>query len=205
MMRTFSELFTCEHCDSVYRRISPGRGDVARCARCDAVLHRGSQLGIDPWLACAVAAAVMFVIANTSPAVRVGLEGMANESTISQAIVALARGPETIMAVVAALTVIVIPALQIGLLVWLLAFARAGRRAPGFAHGIRLLDMMRPWSMVEVSMVGVLVTMVKLSANLKVVPLTGAWALMILMGLLTLIGSRDIRSLWDLTEPRFPS
>lgn len=200
-MKTFPHLFTCEHCDSVYKHTTLARGEIARCARCDAVLRRSGRLSLDQWLACSVAAAVVFVIANVCPTVRVGFEGMYNESSVWQAIVSLARGPETLMAAIGALTVIVVPGIQISLLVWLLSFARTGRRAPGFSLCVRFLALIRPWSMVEVSIVGVLVTMVKLSANLRVSPLSGTWALMILMALLTLVASRDVHLLWDMTEP----
>jgi paraquat-inducible protein A len=200
-MKTFPDLFTCEHCDSVYRRTVLKQGDVARCACCSAILHRGTLPNIDRWLAFSIAAAAVFVIANVCPSVRVGFEGMYNESTIWQAVASLGRGPAAAIAVPAGIAVIAIPGLQIGLLVWLLSFARAGRRAPGFAAGIRFLTVMRPWSMVEVSMVSGLVTMVKLSGYLVVEPLAGVWALLVLMGFLTLVASRDVQSLWDMTEP----
>lgn len=80
--------------------------------------------------------------------------------------------------------------------------ARAGRRAPGFAPAMRLLVGLRPWSMVEVGLLGILVAVIKLSSSLQVAPGAGVWALAVLMVLITVIASRDVDRLWALTEPR---
>ena len=109
---------------------------------------------------------------------------------------ALAHGPAAPIAVPAAITAIAVPFLQIALLGWVLAFARFDRRAPGFDVSMRLLHGLRPWSMVEVCLLGALVSIVKLSGYLEVVPGVGIWALAALSILLPLIASRDTHQLW---------
>lgn len=189
----------CEHCDSVYRRRDLGAGEIARCERCDAVLYRAGWLDADRWLALTVAAAVVFVIANVCPVVRVSIQGLHNDTTLWQSVAALAHGPAAPIALPAALSMIVVPFAQIALLGWVLVFARAGRRAPGFAQAMRMLVALRPWSMVEVCMLGLLVSIIKLSSFLHVAPGPGIWATAVLMVLLTLIASRDVHQLWALT------
>ncbi|MDR1936408.1 MAG: paraquat-inducible protein A [Candidatus Accumulibacter sp.] len=203
-MRSFSDLIVCEHCDSVYRRRPLRAGEVARCGRCAAVLYRAQRLDVDQWLALTLAAAITFVIANACPVIHISLRGLHNEATLWESAAVLAQGPIALIAVPFALSIIVLPFVQISLLAWVLLHARAGRRAPGFAPAMRALAALRPWSMVEVCLLGLLVAVVKLSSFLQVLPGAGLWATAGLMVLITLIANRDIHRLWELTEPQPP-
>lgn len=188
----------------MYRRCALISGQEARCGQCGAILYRASRLDVDRWLALTIAAAIVFVIANAYPVVRISLQDLHNEATPWQSVVALAQGPGAIIAVPTAVSIIVVPFLQISLLAWVLGHARAGGRAPGFAKAMRMLVALRPWSMIEVGLLGILVAIIKLSSYLQVAPGAGIWATAVLMLLITLIASRDTHWLWDLTEFRSP-
>ncbi len=203
-MKIFPNLIVCEHCDSVYLRPPLAPDETARCVRCEAVLYRASRLDVDRWLALTVAAAIMFAIANFCPVIRISMQGLRNEATLWQSAAALAHGPAAPIALPAALTIIGLPFLQIGLLAWILVHARIGRQAPGFTRAMRMLVAMRPWSMVEVGLLGILVTVIKLSGFVQVAPGAGIWATAGLTVLLTLIANRDIHWLWEMNA-RTPS
>lgn len=198
-IKTFPHLIACEHCDTVYERPSLGPGETARCEACGAGLIRASRLDVDCWLALTIAAAVTCVIANVCPVIRIQLQGLHNEATLWESTVALAHGAVTPFVIPAALAVIVVPAAQILLLLWVLGFARTGRLAPGFPSAMRLLIALRPWSMIEVALLGILISVIKLSGFLQVLPGVGIWATAALMVLLTLITGRDPHDLW--TQP----
>lgn len=203
-MQSFPDLVACEHCDSVYRRRFLARHEVAHCERCSAVLERGSWLDVDRWLALTVAAGIVFAIANTIPLIRINLQGLHSETTLWQAVVALAQGSAAPIAIPAALAIVVVPFMQITLLAWVLAFARTGRRAPGFPVLMCMLAALRPWSMLEVGLLGILVSIIKLSSLVAIVPGAGIWATAVLMVLVTLIAGRDTSRLWTWTsrDPR---
>jgi paraquat-inducible protein A len=203
-MKIFPNLVLCEHCDSVYERPRLAPGQAARCRQCDAVLYRASSLDLDRWLALTVTTAIVFAIAQACPVIRISLQGMRSEATLWQATAALAHGPAAPIAVPAALAVILVPFLQIGLLAWILVHARIGRRAPGFAAALRVLVALRPWSMVEVALLGMLVAVVKLAGFVQVAPGAGIWATAVLMVLLALIASCDVHRLWEVAEGTAP-
>jgi paraquat-inducible protein A len=197
-MKTFPNWLICEHCDSVYRRHAPAPNELARCRCCEAVLYRGGRLDLDRHLALTVTAAIVFVIANVCPVIRISLQGLHSEATLWQSAAALAHGAAAPIALPAALALIVAPGVQICLLAWILAFARTGRRAPGFARAMRMLAVIRPWSMVEVGLLGILVAVIKLAGFVRVAPSAGIWATAVLMVLLPLVAGRDLQSLWDM-------
>ncbi len=199
-VKTFPQLIVCDDCDCVYRRISLAEGEVARCECCGAILYSADRLGINQWLALTVAAAIVFVLANAYPVIRISLKGLHNEATLWQSVAALAHGEAAPIAMVAALAIIVVPLLQIVLLGWVLFFAWSGRRAPAFAAAMKALTALRPWSMVEVFLLGVLVAIVKLSSYLNVGIGIGVWATAALTVLITIIASREIHWLWELAD-----
>ncbi|MEQ7921667.1 paraquat-inducible protein A [Xanthomonas sp. WHRI 1810A] len=192
-----SQWIICEHCDSLYQALDLSKGQSAYCLRCRAVLDRGPRMSIDQLLALSLAAAIMFVFANVFPVISISMQGLHNEVTLWGSVQALAQGRITLIALVAGLAIILAPALQIALLIWVLIPARRGEIAPGFKSCMRALEHLRPWSMLEVCLLGILVAIVKLAGMLDVHPGAGLWAMAMLMVLIVLIAGKDIRRLWD--------
>jgi paraquat-inducible protein A len=199
-MHNAHDLIVCEHCDSVYRRRSLARGEVADCSVCGAVLERHQWLGVEAQFALIVAAFIVFVIANVSPIVTLGLSGMTAATTLWGAVIAMWNDGAQVVAFLSAMTLFFFPLSQILIFGWVLWFARDGRRAPGFAQAMSTLVRVKPWSMIEVFMLGTLVAVVKAHTYFDVVPGPGIWAFGFLTLLVTLFSSHDPRQLWDITR-----
>jgi len=198
-MQRARNLIVCEHCDSVYRRRSLARGEVADCVVCGAVLERHQWLGVDAQFALIFAALIVFVIANVSPIVTLGLSGMKAATTMWGAVIAMWNDGAQIVAFLSAMTLFFFPLSQILIFGWVLWFARKGIRAPGFPLAMSALVRVKPWSMIEVFMLGTLVAVVKAHTYFDVVPGPGIWAFGFLTLLITVFSSLDPRELWDLT------
>lgn len=69
---------------------------------------------------------------------------------------------------------------------------------------MRALEHLRPWSMLEVCLLGILVAIVKLAGMLDVHPGLGLWALAMLTVLIILISGKGIRRLWKDLEGVIP-
>lgn len=196
-MTYLSNRIICEHCDSVYTAVTLIRREDAKCSRCYAVLRRSTHLSNQQLLALTITAALLFIAANVFPVIEISLQGLSNQATLMTSIMALAHGAPGPIAVVACLAIIIAPMSQILLLCWVLSFASAGIAAPGFRGCMRTLEYLRPWSMLEVCLLGILVAIIKLGGMLDVHPGIGLWALAMLSVLLILISGKGIRRLWD--------
>ncbi|BBH46303.1 paraquat-inducible protein A [Pseudomonas sp. KU43P] len=190
-------LVICEYCDAVYERAPVQRHQRALCPRCGGVLYRHNSLSVQQRLALSVTGAVLLVFANLYPVMTIGMQGLSNSATLWDSVLILSSGSITFIALVMALAIIFAPILQIALLCWVLSFALAGRRAPGFAMCMRCLEGLRPWSMLEVCLLGALVAVIKLAGLLDVIPGIGLIALAALSMLIIYIAGRDIRDLWE--------
>lgn len=192
----------CAHCDAVYRKLHerPYAGVLIRCTRCGASMEREQRLRPGAMLAVALAALVVFAIANFSPIVDVDLYGTHNSTTLWGTIITAWNEDLAAIAVLAALTAFFFPLAELLAVIYVLWPLSRGRRPRGFGDAMRLLRFARDWSMTEVFMLGALVAFVKLDGvgGLGVAPRVGLWAFACLTFLLTLVISFDHPRLWDI-------
>ncbi|BBP60267.1 paraquat-inducible protein A [Pseudomonas sp. St316] len=196
-MAASDRLIICEHCDAVYEPVVLLAHQKSSCVRCHAVIQRYNGLTIEQRLALSVTAAVLWAFANIYPIMSIRLQGLSNSATLWDSIVALSQGPIAFIALVTAVAIIIAPAFQLALLLWVLGHAYLQRRAPGFNLCMRSLEALRPWSMLEVCLLGALVAVIKLAGLLDVLPGIGLFALAALSLLMIRIAGRDVRDLWD--------
>ncbi|GFZ95544.1 paraquat-inducible protein A [Dyella caseinilytica] len=193
-----STLLICEHCDTVYRRRPLARGDVARCTRCHAVLERHQRIGLDAMLALVAGVMVVFVQANVWPIITLSLNGEQIRTRLWGIIAMMWQEHSQVVAVLAAATLFFFPLCKMLTLGWLLIFARAGRRAPGFKSLMVLLHYIGPWTMSEVFVLGVLVSIVKAHLYFDVTPDAGVYAYAVLAIFITIFSGIDVRRFWEL-------
>ena len=196
-------LIVCEHCDAVYSKPKvPEKGVQILCTRCGANIEREQRLQPNAMLALALAALVVFIIANVSPIVDVDLYGAHNTATLWGAITAAWDQGVGALAVLAALTAFFFPLAELLAATYVLWPLSRGKRARGFGGAMRVLRFARDWSMTEVFMLSAVVAYVKLDgiAGLTVIPETGLWAFAVLTFLITLVFSFDHPRLWDIAE-----
>ena len=204
MMSTVSypEVTMCTGCDQTYARRPLSSTEWARCRRCGSALEHGHHFSISAWLALTLTAAILMVFANVFPVAVISLGGLESQATVWQSVVALAAGPGAPVSVVAGMIAIVVPALQVLTLLWILSFAVAGRSCPYFVPALRVLRASKPWGMIEVCLLAILVALVKLSGFLHVVAGVGVAATVVLAPLMAVITNRNAGDLWTLFEAR---
>lgn len=202
MMSTvaYPDLMLCAGCDQAYPRRPLSSIQSARCRRCGSTLERGRHFSISTWLALTLTAAVLMVFANVFPVAIISLGGLESEATVWQAVVALGSGPGVPVAIAAGMIAIGVPALQVATLLWILSFAVVGRSCPYFVPAMRLLAASKPWGMIEVCLLAILVALVKLSGFLHVVAGIGIAATVVLAPLMAVITNRGTEDLWPLYE-----
>lgn len=193
-------LIACHECDLVQRAAPLARG-AACCVRCGAILHRSRRDSLDRTLAFTLAAAVLFVLANAFPLVGIEVQGQRSAATLFGAARALYHQDMGIIAALVFLTTILVPALELAAMCYMLLPLHLGRRPAGLAHVFRLVQAIEPWGMVEVFVLGVLVSLVKLAHLAAVVPGIALWSFGgVILLLAAAATSYDPRELWRRAE-----
>ncbi|HSH98104.1 MAG: paraquat-inducible protein A [Methylophilaceae bacterium] len=199
-MHEVAELIACEDCDAVYRKLTLTNGEIARCTRCGAELDRNADRRRDHLLPLTMASFIMFVLANTFPIVEMELQGLRSETTLIGAVLSLSTEGTSLVALLVLATTILFPLMQMMILFYLLTPAPHSKGRAGFSLLVRLMQTLRPWGMVEVFMLGVLVALIKLSNMATIIPGIALWAFCVLTVLLTVVVSFNPRYLWQFEE-----
>src|SRR5450432_3740902 len=82
-------IIACRECDCLQREVEPPPRGTAQCVRCGAELFRDKPHSIDHTLAFLIAAAILFVVANSFPLLALENQGVHNETTLYGATQAL--------------------------------------------------------------------------------------------------------------------
>eukprot|EP01035_Chromulina_nebulosa_P060417 gene60417-82666_t len=141
----------------------------------------------------------MFAIANLFPIVEIELQGLRSQTTLAGAVVALSAEGMSVVALLVLATTILFPFLQLCILAYLLVPLSREHRPVGFALLVRAMQSLRPWGMIEVFLLGVLVAIVKLSSMATVVPGPALWAFVALTVMLTAVLSFNPGAFWEMT------
>jgi paraquat-inducible protein A len=202
---THAALIACHECDLLQREVALPPGGKAICPRCKATLYTQSTDSIDRTLALMLAAALLFAIGNAFPVVSMEIQGRHTEALVWQGAWRLHEEGETLVGMLVFLTAFVFPLLQIAGLLAILVPLRLGLTPRYLVPAYRTIARIKAWSMVEVFMLGVLVSLVKLAHMAKVVPGIGMWAFFGLIIALAWASStlnpHEVWSRLDVTEP----
>ena len=197
MARHSAQLIACHDCDLLQREIPLKPGCAASCSRCGAVLYRNATDSIERTLAYTLAAVVLFVIANVFPIFAIEVQGSHSAINLMGAVRSLWDQQMQFISLLVFLTTILIPALELVTMTYLLLPLKFSRVPAGYTHFLRMMQIVEPWGMVEVFMLGVLVSLVKLTSSFKVIPGVALWS----FGCLTLLlaaaaASFSARDVW---------
>ena len=193
-----AELLACPECDLLQSDSAIPRPRKALCARCGAILYQRHDHGLERTLALTVAALVLFTIANAFPIVSLELQGERTDATLVGAVSTLWSQNMQLVGLLVAFTAIAMPLLEIAALAWLLFPLRYGRKAPFFGDAYATLQFAQRLSLVDVFVLGALVSYVKLDHLAEVQAGAGLWAFAGLMLVIATIDSNfDPRDLWE--------
>ncbi|MDR5749584.1 MULTISPECIES: paraquat-inducible protein A [unclassified Caballeronia] len=194
------DLIACHECDALLSRRSLPRRTTARCPRCGSLLYRALSSNLDRVCAITLAALITFLIAQAFPIVELDANGLVSQTTLIGAIVALWDENMQVVAVLVFCSTILFPLTELVALLYVLVPLRAGYVPGGFNIVLRAIQAVRPWGMIEVFMLGILVTLVKMVSIARVIPEAALFAFGALTLMIAVVVSFDPGVLWDLAE-----
>jgi paraquat-inducible protein A len=198
-------LCACHECDLLQRKVPLAPGQSARCCRCGAQLYHAPKDTLDRTLAFSLAAFILFSVANLFPILGLSIQGKHTEATLLGAVLELQKQGMGMMAGLVLFTTIVVPAMELLGLLYVLLPLKPNKKPPGQAAVFRLIQVLRPWGMIEVLMLGILVSLVKLAHMATVQP---GWSLWLFGGFIFVMAataaSLDSEEIWARLGRRCP-
>lgn len=202
-MNQLNRTVHCKICGQLHDFQPLAPGTVAECVRCGSRLAKSTKAGLGLTAAFSLAALILYVPANTFPIMRYEAFNAVSENTVWQGVVRLYDSGDQIVAIVVFLASIVIPALKLLGLFFLAASVklRWSRWKVQRAWLYRIIDAVGRWAMLDVFVLAVLVSLVKLRGLSTVLPGTGLLAFTAVV-VLTLFASSsfDPQLIWSETK-----
>jgi paraquat-inducible protein A len=191
----------CPSCDLLVTVVQLKHGKSASCPRCDCFLTRIRHDAYERVLAFASTGLIFLVLANAYPFLSFSSSGMESVMTLRQTPGALwTNGMPEVAALVAAF-IIFIPAAVLLMMLTISIPLSQGRYYPWLAPIAKGIFLIQNWSMVEVFIIGVIVSLVKIGAMATVVIGLSFWAYAVFVICFTVaVASLDRYQCWEHIE-----
>ena len=190
-------LTECSQCGLLQHLPPPISGHTRLCVRCgNSFGHWG--IGGDVALALALTALVLFSLAYLSPMMAIDIDGLGHGVRLGSGIKGLIDHGLAPLALFVLLISFVAPLGRIVTLAYVVLRTRQPREMPHLSLVMRVADLFRPWSMLDVFLVGALVALTKLHDLAQTDVGVGLWMLgFLVVTLAALELAIDRRMLWD--------
>lgn len=152
----------CPECDWVTALPVLKAGESAHCPRCERELVHRHDAPAQRILAYAASALVMLLLTLPFSFLAFSMAGIQQEIVLFDAAQAMFTNDWPILALLIALTIVILPGLFLATIVYLYASIAMRTKLPGTHFLARMLSGLKPWLMTDVFLLGVLISIGKL-------------------------------------------
>jgi paraquat-inducible protein A len=188
----------CHECDLVHTIPPiPGRA-AARCTRCGCILFRSKPDCINRTLSWTIAGLILYSVAVTFPFLAMQSGSIVRQTGLLTGIQQLYQQGIIPLATLVLLTCVMIPLLQMLGLLYIFLPLKLNRKAKFAVPVFRAFQHFKPWSMMEIYMLGILIALVKLGKMATIVPGLAVIAFGLLIFALNFaISAVDAHMVWE--------
>ncbi len=205
-MSQYFSLIACHDCDMLYKLDRTPKIGVAKCQRCGAVLVKHERHKLEHTIALTITGLVLFVIANYFPILSMKFEGQVTEMILFTGVKSLYDQGMWPLAILVLLTSIALPFARLMALMYVFVPIKFNCTPWKMAVVFRLIYSLHPWSMIEVLMLGILVSIVKLTTLATIIPGVALWSFAVLIFVLAATAtSLDPDLVWERLDIGAPS
>ena len=188
----------CHECDLIHTIPPLPARAAACCVRCGCVLFRAKVDSVNRTLAWTFAGLVLYVVAVSFPFLAMKNGPIGNETGLLTGIELLYRQGIIPLAALVLLTCVIIPLLQMLGLLYIFVPIKLNLRVKYAIPVFRLFKHIKPWSMMEIYMLGILVSIVKLGKMATIIPGLAVIAFGILIFVLNFaLSAVDEHMVWE--------
>ena len=193
----------CHQCDLLVAVPPLAPGSRAYCPRCSALITSHIPDQFHRGLALALSAIVLLAVALSFPFLSFESSGLSNSMTLPQTALALYNEGAVALSLLVACFILCIPAMMLVLLMLLTTSILFELKLPSIRLIARTSAVLTPWSFVEVFIIGVIVSLVKLTKMATIVLGISFWAyIAFAICFIAAFASVDRHDIWDAIEAR---
>jgi len=176
-------------------------GERAECPRCGHTLTQRPKQGFERALSFALAGCVFFAISLAFPFLTLSNGGIENVMTLPEASIAIWREQDPVLAVIVFVAIIALPIALLGVIIALVMPLVLERPVPWLPQLGKLMIRLNDWAMVEVFVIGTIVSLVKIAKLATVILGLSFWAYIVFAICLTAaLSGLDRLQVWRAIE-----
>jgi len=191
----------CHFCDALQTTPRLAEGAAAYCCQCGEMICQNRPRSLAHATAFSAAALIFMVIAHAFPFLTMDSGSVRTRLTLTDAATTLIGDGNPLLALAIVMFTMAAPAVLMGGLLYVAAPLRFGLAFPGAVTVTRLFQKFEPWSMLEVFLLGLIVSLMKLGKVADIQFGLGLWALggLVICTAAAMAGI-DRMELWDRLE-----
>lgn len=193
----------CKTCGQVHEFEPLHPGTVARCRRCGSPIAKRTSLSLHMTAAFSLAALILYIPANILPILKLDMYGATSQNTVWQGVVLLYKDGDFIIAAIVFLASIFIPLLKLLGLFFLVVSTRLSHHRWKMPKTwvYRVIETIGRWAMLDVFVLAILVSLVKLQRLATIMPGEGLLAFgLVVVFTLFASASFDPQLMWEKEE-----
>jgi paraquat-inducible protein A len=194
---------TCKTCGQIHEVEPLNPGMIAKCRRCGTRIAKRTSNSLHLTAAFSLAALILYVPANIFPILQLDMYGASTENTVWQGCVRLFKDGDYVVAIIVFLASMLIPLLKLLGLIFLVATTklRVSRWKMPRTWIYRIIEIIGRWAMLDVFVMAVLVSLVKLQRLATIIPGKGLLAFAVVV-VFTIFASAsfDPQLIWEKEE-----
>jgi paraquat-inducible protein A len=153
----------CKGCDLLHVIAPPVPGQFYECDRCGATLASGSKNSIDRVLILSLSGLLLYPPAMLLPLITLSSIGFTQEGNVIQSAASFWHSGYYVVALMVFCSAIIFPFLKLILPFTLALSLKLNRSNTFLKNSLKFLTHLEEWGMVEVYLLGILVTLIKIS------------------------------------------
>ena len=160
--KTLLSEIQCHECDLTLTRPNLAENQKAHCPRCGFTLSAKHRNANERIIALAITAIIFLMISIPFDFLTFKINGLENKFDIASSFITLINNGYPVLAVIELITIFAIPSTILLALIYLLIPMSKGRYPPHGRLVLNILFKLLPWSMVEIFLIGALVSLIKI-------------------------------------------
>ncbi len=195
------ELIACPHCDALQKLPELDVGQKAVCIQCDHTLSYSIHESLERPLACSIAGTILLILSVSFPFLSFEASGREQSISLMQSSLELYRHGHSVLSLLSLAFIVLVPATMLVAIMALLGPLMFKKRPVAGEALASTIFMLSPWAMVDVFLLGVLISLTKIAELANLIIGTSFWSfLLFALVFAATIASLDKRTIWKRLE-----
>lgn len=193
------KLIICKKCHTLHEKVPIAENEKAFCSECNVLLYHNNPHMLDRMLALVITASISLFIAFQFTIVSINIQGLEQSLTLTSLFMVLAEQKQYIIGIMFLFLIVIFPITIIFSTLLLLFFMKIEKAGYLTQRLLILLAHLRPWNMMDIFFISLLVAMVKLFdvANIELGVAFLAFILSLILDIFT-SKSLSFYQLWEM-------